>query len=662
MKTSLISLPMADVCMPQLGISSIKGYLHKNGIDNVRCYDLSLDFFYYCTDEEILKKCVEEAKGALLTGSNASNSKKNIFLLECYINGDYICQNIKNSISKMKEPTTYRCYNEYKKHTSVIERALKLFSVKFYPTLITPSFISFQKGEEQQDIIENYINDVSQNPLISFYKSKLPYIIQSDTEYVGISINYSAQIIPGLTLAKMIKQDYTNVKIIFGGSLFPAYSQRRRDLDIFAKYSDALIVFAGEYPWCQILKHNRLEEIPGCMYSVNGIYIDNNLPIPDIERTCPVFLDFKLNDYITPEMILPYTMSIGCYWGKCQFCGYQYYKDPYISKRREDILGKIILDDLQCLNSVYNATNFYFVDEAMPANIGKEIANGIISNCYKFSWYSEFRFDSFMNYGYLEHLKAGGCSLLFFGLESGNDRVLNRMQKGTTRARITQILNDCKKLDLKTMPMLFFGFPSETEAEAMDTIELLKSLNGAIQHLGVGYFVLLRDTPTYYNADKFGIHIIKRKGELCLSDNYSVENGMSHSMAQKMVEDVYKDEILFKYFDYVLLSRSHLLFLPNAQETICIKKIFEYDKKYVLCKNCKIMHIFYDLHTGETLELTKNYLVDFEKNCYYELSNEDANSLERCSIYIREVIEKDIRLFKLVCYFVRENLIIEQEQ
>ena len=74
------------------------------------------------------------------------------------------------------------------------------------------------------------------------------------------------------------------------------------------------------------------------------------------------------------------------------------------------------------------------------------------------------------------------------------------------------------------------------------------------------------------------------------------------------------------------------------------------------------MHIFYDLHTGETLELTKNYLVDFEKNCYYELSDEDANSLERCSIYIREEIEKDIRLFKLVCYFVRENLIIEQGQ
>lgn len=51
----------------------------------------------------------------------------------------------------------------------------------------------------------------------------------------------------------------------------------------------------------------------------------------------------------------------------------------------------------------------------MPAQIGKSLAEKIIINKLNFSWYSEFRFDNFLDYSYLRRLKEGGCKLIFFG-------------------------------------------------------------------------------------------------------------------------------------------------------------------------------------------------------------------------------------------------------
>lgn len=62
---------------------------------------------------------------------------------------------------------------------------------------------------------------------------------------------------------------------------------------------------------------------------------------------------------------------------------------------------------------IYGVENFYFVDEAMTAWIGKIIAKRIYESGLSFHWYSEFRFDSFLNYSYLSEIKKGGCSLMF---------------------------------------------------------------------------------------------------------------------------------------------------------------------------------------------------------------------------------------------------------
>ena len=228
--------------MPPLGISSIKGYLKEHGIINVKCYDLNLEFFYYAVNTKQLRRSIQYDENRLFfSGEELTDSYRQL-LLECLLNGEYLCSHIDEAISALKKEETYYKYSKYEIYSSIIERSLKLFGSRFYPTSISSAVILFQKGEDCSDAIKSYINYREQNPLIEFYHSILPLIIQDDTQYVGISVNYSGQIIPAITLAALIKKAFSRVKIIFGGSLFPAYANKISALNIFAEYSDALII------------------------------------------------------------------------------------------------------------------------------------------------------------------------------------------------------------------------------------------------------------------------------------------------------------------------------------------------------------------------------------------------------------------------------------
>ena len=355
-------------------------------------------------------------------------------------------------------------------------------------------------------------------------------------------------------------------------------------------------------------------------------------------------------------------MSIGCYWGKCSFCGYQSYKDICVKRyAQNDIdLGNYVFDDLYRLYKIYGVENFYFVDEAMTAWIGKIIAKRIYESGLSFHWYSEFRFDSFLNYSYLSEIKKGGCSLMFFGLESGSDKILGKMQKGTNKERISQIFDYCRELKIKTMPMFFFGFPGETYADAIETIELLQKYSDSIQHIAMGTFVLLKNIPVYQDANLFGVKIIHRNGELCLYDNYSVSNGITPLQAHDITDYVYRDKNLKRYFDYELLSRNHLLFLPLRRNDNEPCDIVE-DALYSMNPSCNIFHGKFILGTGEISDRVFNYLVDASKNSFYTLSDEMSEFFEKNHYFKKS--DFDIRDFsvEIFRYFINEGVIVIHE-
>jgi radical SAM superfamily enzyme YgiQ (UPF0313 family) len=98
-----------------------------------------------------------------------------------------------------------------------------------------------------------------------------------------------------------------------------------------------------------------------------------------------------------------------------------------------------------------------------------------------------------------------GCKGYFIGFESGNDRVLHFLRKGTTRKVNLEAARICKKYGIKIWANYMLGIPTETKEEVKDTISMLKEID-----------------PDYYSPAFYTPHPGSDLYEYCLENNLSL--------------------------------------------------------------------------------------------------------------------------------------------
>jgi radical SAM superfamily enzyme YgiQ (UPF0313 family) len=77
----------------------------------------------------------------------------------------------------------------------------------------------------------------------------------------------------------------------------------------------------------------------------------------------------------------------------------------------------------------------------------------------------------------VELMAEVGCKGYFIGFESGSDRVLKFIRKGTTREINMQAARICRRHGIKIWANYMLGLPTETKEEVMDTISMLKEID-----------------------------------------------------------------------------------------------------------------------------------------------------------------------------------------
>src|SRR5690242_18243013 len=98
-----------------------------------------------------------------------------------------------------------------------------------------------------------------------------------------------------------------------------------------------------------------------------------------------------------------------------------------------------------------------------------------------------------------------GCRFILWGVESGCQRILDLMDKGTKVSETEQVLEDARAAGLKNHVFVIFGFPTETQEELQLTLDLLARHKAAIAMVHRGVYELEPGSPAFAHPEKFSI-------------------------------------------------------------------------------------------------------------------------------------------------------------
>jgi radical SAM superfamily enzyme YgiQ (UPF0313 family) len=369
-------------------------------------------------------------------------------------------------------------------------------------------------------------------------------------------------------------QDDTPFLELYERYLFPYIIKQDPEIvkyeDLFKIYFDSAVLKEGELPLLKltesISKGKTLEDVPNLLYYNNGkIHSNEILPSEDINSLpTPCFDGLPFNLYLNPELVLPILASRGCYWGKCAFCSHrQSYQGHYQNRSPAKLVN-----DLQELSQKYNVRHFAFSDEAISPSCISDLADEIINkgiNNIRCS--SNVRFERQFTPELCEKIYKAGFRLLYFGLESGCNRVLDHMQKGTNKDLAIEVCKNVYNAGIWDHVYCFLGFPTETRSEAQETIDFLISNKNIIHSFNLDNFILAKGALLLSNPEKYGIKSIdtSSNNDFNFAYTYSVSAGLTAKEAMELsiisrqkIANEYRSDIFFKLeCEDVLLYVSH---------------------------------------------------------------------------------------------------------
>ena len=219
----------------------------------------------------------------------------------------------------------------------------------------------------------------------------------------------------------------------------------------------------------------KIEEIKGISYKKDGKVINalppaaiknlDEVPYPDREA-------FNLNDFARSDKEIKNVMSTiitsrGCPY-ECSFCASQ--KSGYRYRSAANVVG-----EMREVNKKYGVTNFYIIDDTINVHRARliELCNALKDE--NIIWRCNARFD-LMDEELLRKMKEAGCKHISFGVESGDDQVLEKMRKRLTVAKIKEKAKLVHEVGIGQTVNFMFGFPFENPESIENTIKLIKDI------------------------------------------------------------------------------------------------------------------------------------------------------------------------------------------
>ncbi|MCK7468418.1 MAG: radical SAM protein [Desulfosudis oleivorans] len=133
-------------------------------------------------------------------------------------------------------------------------------------------------------------------------------------------------------------------------------------------------------------------------------------------------------------------------------------------------------------------------------------------------------------------LKAGGCVMLKLGIESGDQAVLDRLNKGIDLNEASDALRSLKKAGIATYCYFLFGTPPETEVSAGKTLDFVSRHSDCIDFLNLAIFNLPAGSPEAESLATQDFY----EGDLSLYKSFHHPGGWQRPDVRNFLEKTFK--------------------------------------------------------------------------------------------------------------------------
>ncbi|MCU0863052.1 MAG: B12-binding domain-containing radical SAM protein [Planctomycetes bacterium] len=234
----------------------------------------------------------------------------------------------------------------------------------------------------------------------------------------------------------------------------------------------------------------------------------------------PDYRDFPWSAY--PQRIVPVVTGRGCGWGVCTFCSdvTSSAGRTYRSRSSDNVLAEIAAHHRD-----HGVRQFVFTDLKLNSDVRmwRAIAAGIQGIAPGSSWIAAIHAgpgaDEGLSAADLQAAASSGCVRLTTGLESGSQRLLEAMKKGTRLERTSELLRTASRAGISMRCTMIIGHHDERAADVHASAEFLAAHHEAIERVSLNRLQLMTGTALHRavqrHPDRFaGVRVVGERPDL----------------------------------------------------------------------------------------------------------------------------------------------------
>jgi len=322
-------------------------------------------------------------------------------------------------------------------------------------------------------------------------KQTLDWVKKEDPDILGFSVlNTAAKEAP--KIAERVKAENPNVTVVFGN--YHATFNAERILNTYPSV-DVIVRGEGEYTSLELAKclekGGDLEKVKGIAFRKDGKIVStpdrplikdvDSLPFPDRNLIDAQYTSSILGVKVATKKFTTLVSSRGCPF-RCTFCACRKFARGVWRPRSVDNIFK----ELEFLQSE-GYEQFLFVDDNFSLNNKRviKLCRKIRKEHMDIEWFCDSRVDH-VSYDMFREMVKAGCRCLYFGIESGNQRILDYYKKRITPEQSENAVRKARKAGVDVIVGSFIvGAPDETKREIMNTLKFVHKLDIDVPQINV---------------------------------------------------------------------------------------------------------------------------------------------------------------------------------